>query len=110
MDLEKEFDRVPRELVRWALRKLDVDEWFICTAMVLYTADACTVVRTDAGLNESIEGWFTSRVSTESTCLLLSWMFFSSEAKSGLPSELLYADDLVIIAPTMDQFGRWVAD
>ena len=25
----------------------------------------------------------------------------SSEARSGLPSELLYADDLVIMAPTM---------
>ena len=34
----------------------------------------------------------------------------SSEARSGLPSELLYADDLVIMAPTMGQLGRWVAD
>ena len=30
----------------------------------------------------------------------------SSEARSGLPSELLYADDLVIMAPTMEQLGR----
>ena len=34
----------------------------------------------------------------------------SSEARSGLPSELLYADDQVIMAPTMEQFGRRVAD
>ena len=34
----------------------------------------------------------------------------SSEARSGLPSELLYADDLVIMEPTMEQLGRWVAD
>ena len=34
----------------------------------------------------------------------------SSEARSGLPSELLYADDLVIMAPTMTQLGRRVAD
>ena len=34
----------------------------------------------------------------------------SSEARSGLPSELLYADNLVIIAPTMEQIGRRVAD
>ena len=34
----------------------------------------------------------------------------SSEAKSGLPSELLYADDLVIMALTMEQLGRRVAD
>ena len=51
MDLEKAFDRVPREVVRWALRKLGVDEWLIRTVMALYT-EACTVVRTDAGLSE----------------------------------------------------------
>ena len=34
----------------------------------------------------------------------------SSEARSGLPSKLLYADDLVIMAPTMEQLGRRVAD
>ena len=37
-------------------------------------------------------------------------MFFSSEARSSLPSELLYADDLVLMAPTMEQLGRRVAD
>ena len=34
----------------------------------------------------------------------------SSESKSGLPSELLYASDLVLMAPTMEQPGRRVAD
>ena len=34
----------------------------------------------------------------------------SSEARSGLPSELLYADDLVIKTPAMEQLGRRVAD
>ena len=55
MDLEKAFDSVPRDVVRWALRqKLGVDEWLIRTLMALYT-EACTVVRTDAGLSESFE-------------------------------------------------------
>ena len=34
----------------------------------------------------------------------------SSEARSGLPSELLYADDLVIMAPSLEQLCRRVAD
>ena len=34
----------------------------------------------------------------------------SSEARSGLLSELLYADDLVLMAPTMDQLGRRVPE
>ena len=54
MDLEKAFDRVPRELVRWALRKLGVPEWLIRTGMALYT-EACTVVRTDTGLSDNFE-------------------------------------------------------
>ena len=54
VDLEKAFDRVTREMVRWALWKLGVDEWLIHTVMVLYT-EACPVVRTDAGLSESFE-------------------------------------------------------
>ena len=40
--------------MRWALRKLGVDEWLIRTVMALYT-EACTIVRTDAGLSESFE-------------------------------------------------------
>ena len=48
MDLVKAFDRVPKEVERWALRKLGVNEWLIHTAMALNT-EACTVVRTDAG-------------------------------------------------------------
>ena len=49
--------------------------------MALYT-EACTVVRTDAELSK----------------------------RSGLTSELLYADALVIMARTIEQLGRWVAD
>ena len=37
VDLEKVFDRVQREVVRWALRKLGVNEWLIRTVMALYT-------------------------------------------------------------------------
>ena len=34
----------------------------------------------------------------------------SSEERSGLSSELLYAADLVIMTPTMEQLGRHVAE
>ena len=34
----------------------------------------------------------------------------SSEARNGLPSELLYADDLVLMAPTMYQPGSHVVE
>ena len=35
VDLKKVLDRVPREMVRWALRKLGVDDWFVRTASLL---------------------------------------------------------------------------
>ena len=38
VDLEKTFDRVPKEVValRWALRKLGVDEWIVSVLKSMY--------------------------------------------------------------------------
>ena len=110
VDLEKAFHRVPREVVRWALRMLGVDEWLIRTVMALYT-EACTIVRTDAGLSESFEVKVGLHQGSVLSPLFAAVMdVVSSEARSGLPSEVLYADDLVIMARTMEQLGRRVAD
>ena len=99
MDLEKEFDRDPREVVRWALRKLGVDEWLRRTVMALYT-EAYTVVRTDAGPSDSYE----VKVGLHKGSVLSPLLFtvvmdtVSSEARKGLPSEMLHADDLVLMS------------
>ena len=91
-------------MVRRALLKLGVDEWLIRTVMALYT-EACTVVRTYDGLSESLE----VKVGLHQGSVLSPLLFtavmdiVSSEARSGMPSELLYADDIVIMAPTMEQ-------
>ena len=111
VDLEKTFHRVPREVVRLALRKLGVDKWLIHTVMALYTED-CTVVRTGVGLCESFE----VKVGLHQGSVLSPLLFaavmdgVSSEARNGLLSELLYADDLVFMASTIEQLGRCVAE
>ena len=95
----------------WALRKLAMDKWLICTVMTLYT-EANTIVRTDAGLGERFE----VKVGLHQRSVLSPLLFavvmdvVSSETRSGLPSELLYADGLVLVAPTMEQHGRRVAE
>ena len=88
-----------------------MDVWLILTVMALYT-EACTVVRTDAGLSES----FDVKVGLHQGSVLSPLLFaavmdvVSSEAISGLPSKLLYADGLVLMAATRDQLDRRVAE
>ena len=36
VDLEKAFDRVPRKVVEWAMRKLGVEEWLVRAMMAIY--------------------------------------------------------------------------
>ena len=37
IDLEKAFDRVPRKVIWWALRKLGVDEWIVRLVQGMYS-------------------------------------------------------------------------
>jgi len=54
VDLEKAFDRVPREVIQWAVRKLGVEEWLVSAVMFMYTG-AKTVVRTVYGNSSGFE-------------------------------------------------------
>ena len=88
-----------------------MDKWLIHTVMVLYT-EACTVVKTDAGLSENVD----VKVGLQQRSLLSPLLFavvmdaVSNEAMSGLPSELLYTGALVLIAPTIEKLGSYVAE
>jgi len=48
VDLEIVFDRVPREVISWAMHKLGVEEWLVSAVMSMYTG-AKTVIRTVYG-------------------------------------------------------------
>jgi len=45
VNLKNAFDRVPREVISWAVRKLGVEEWLVSAVLSMYTG-AKTVVRT----------------------------------------------------------------
>ena len=53
VDLEKAFDRVLREVTRWALRKAEVDEWLVNAVRTIYEG-AQIVVRTTERDSEAL--------------------------------------------------------
>ena len=99
VDLEKAFDRVPREVTRWALRKAGVEEWLVSAVMSMYEG-ARTAVRTNEGNSDSFE----VKVGLHQGSVLSPLLFvivmdiISRGLREGLPWELLYADDLVLMA------------
>ena len=103
IDLEKAFDRVPREVVWWALRTLGVDEWMVCVIKAMYV-DAVTAVR----LNGKASRGFNVKVGVHQGSVLSPLLFImvmealSRTFRGGLPLELLYADDLVLLAETVE--------
>ena len=54
INLEKAFDRVPRKVIWWALRKLGVEEWIVRLVQGMY-ANARSHVRVGDGYSEGFE-------------------------------------------------------
>jgi hypothetical protein len=114
VDLEKAFDRVPRQVVWWALRSLGVDEWIVSVIQAMYE-DATTAVK----LNGRESKGFKVKVGVHQGSVLSPLLFIivlealSRNFREGLPMELLYADDLVLMAETMEQLvekiNKWKA-
>ena len=110
VDLEKAFDRVPREVVWWALRKLGVDEWIVSVIKTMYE-EATTSVQ----LNGRESKGFRVKVGVHQGSVLSPLLFvivleaLSREFRAGLPMELLYADDLVLVAETLELLKEKIA-
>jgi len=80
------------------MRKLGVEEWLVSAVMSMYTG-AKTVVRTVYGNSNS----FVVKISMHQGSALSPLLFvIVMEALLALQRELLYADDLVVIAETED--------
>ena len=105
--LEKAFDCVPRKVIWWALRKLGVEEWIVRLVQGMY-ANARSWVRDGEGFSKEFE----VKVGVHQGSVLSPLLFIivleavSRELRAGVPWEDLYADDLVIIADSLEECVR----
>ena len=97
VDLEKAYDRVPRDIIWWALRKKNVGEEYIKVIQDMY--DGCTTsVRTLIGSTESFEVKVgLHQGSALSPLLFITVMdVISQEVGREPPHAMLFADDMVL--------------
>ena len=112
VDLEKAFDRVPRRVLEWALRRRGVPEVMVKAVMSMYEG-VTTKIKVGTGFSNE----FPVKVGVHQGSVLSPLLFaivmdvVTEDAREGLMHEILYADDLVITSDSMEdlreKFGKW---
>ena len=105
VDLEKAFDQVPRKVIWWALRKLGVDEWIVRLVQGMYSS-ARSHVHVGEGYSEEFEVKVGVHQGSSPLLFIIVLEALSREFRCGVPWEDLYADDLVIIAESLEECVR----
>ena len=98
VEIEKAFDRVPREVIRFALRRKGVPEYLVNGVMSLY--EGCkTAVLVDGELSSSFSGKVGVHQGSALSPLLFIMVMdvLTEDVRDGSLMELLYADDLFCV-------------
>ena len=104
VDLEKAFDPVPQDVIWWAMHKLGIDESMVRLVQSMFT-EVRSRVRVGNGYSEE----FGVAIGAHQGSVLSPLLFIivlealSREFRTGCPLELLYADDLMISAESMEE-------
>ena len=107
VDLEKAFDPVPRKVIWWALRKLGVEEWIVRLVQRI-----CAYARSRFRVGKGFSKEFEANLGVHQGSVFSPLLFIivlqalSREFRAGVPWEDLYADDLVIIANSLEECVR----
>ena len=104
VDLEKAFDRVPRKVLWWAMRTLGVPESIVRVVQAMYN-NARSKVRIGSECSEEFEfGVGVHQGSVLSPLLFIIVLeALSKDHRIGVPWELLFADDLVIVDTSLER-------
>ena len=104
VDLEKTFDCVPREVIWWSLRKMGVQEWLVKLVQAMYSN-----ARSQVRVGDEYCKMFDVQVGVHQGSVLSPLLFIIvleallRNFRSGCPYELLYADNLAIIASSKEE-------
>src|SRR6267154_2254273 len=107
VDLEEAFNRVPRDVVWWALRHVGVEEWIVNLIKSMYEE-----VTTSVKINGEESEGFEVKIGVHQGSVLSPILFnilmqaIADNFKVGLPWELFYADDLVLLAESRAELER----
>ena len=96
VDMKEAFDRVPRDVIWWAMHKLGIDVWLVRLVQSIYT-DVRSRIRICAGYSEE----FLWALVFLSLLLCINFVDALSRFRAQCPWELLYADDLMVSAEPM---------
>ena len=112
VDVEKAFNRVPKMVMEWAMRKKEIAEVIVRAVMSPYHW-----VETKVRVGSELSQKFLVQVGVHQRSVLLPLLFaiavdaISENAREGLMNEILYADDLVLMSESMqnlkEKFLKW---
>ena len=97
--LEKAFDRVPKKVMEWAMRKKKVPEAMVKAVMNLYDG-----VKRKAKVGSDLSDEFSVNVGVHQGSVLSPLLFaivvdaVTEKVRDSSINEILYADDLVLVA------------
>ena len=104
VDLEKAYDRVPRDLIWWAMRKRSIPEGYLTVIQDMYRGTKIRV-KTMCGRTE----YFEVKVGLHQGSALSPLLFIlimdvlAEEARTKPPWAMLFADDLVLVSETAEE-------
>ena len=104
IDSEKALDIVSREVIWWSMRKLKIDEWLVRIVQSMYKE-----VRRRVSVGDEYSKSSDARVGVHQGSVLSPLLFvivleaLSIEFRTSCPWDILYANDLMVSAQSMDE-------